>query len=222
MASRGAVVARAVGFGAEARSALGARTWEGIVDVADELDAAAIVIGSRGLSRLREIAEGSLSHQIAEHAGRPVLMGPPPNDGYRRAGNPRPTPVPDSKGVNDMKRVLSIVFSICVLGGGATVALADSIPIGPLPAGPIATINVQHGELVALALPQRTGGRVWRIARPVDPRVLRQLSEATVGSSVVLVFRASDTGQTTVSLALTKGDVSPKALESRRYRVRVR
>ena len=121
-----------------------------------------------------------------------------------------------------MKRVLTILLSICALAGGATVALADSTPIGPLPAGPIATINVQHGELVALALPQRTGGRVWRIARPLDPRVLRQLSEATVGSSVVLVFRASGTGQATVSLALTRGDASPKALESRLYRVRVR
>jgi len=121
-----------------------------------------------------------------------------------------------------MKRALITLFSVCALSGGVAAAFADSTPVGPLPAGPIATINVQHGELVALALPQRTGGRVWRIARPLDPRVLRQLSEANVGASVVLVFRASGTGQTTVSLALTKGDTSSKALESRRYRVQVR
>jgi nucleotide-binding universal stress UspA family protein len=53
------------------------RLWEGIVDVADELYAAVIVIGSRGLSGLKEILEGSLSHQLAEHAGRPVLVVPP-------------------------------------------------------------------------------------------------------------------------------------------------
>jgi hypothetical protein len=113
------------------------------------------------------------------------------------------------------------VFAIVALSGGSAVALADSTPIGPLPAGPVATIDVQHGELVALALPQRNAGRVWRVARPFDPTVLRQLSEGNVGSSIVLVFRARSAGQTTVSLALTRGDASAKALESRRFRVRV-
>jgi len=37
----------------------------------------------------------------------------------------------------------------------------------------------------------------------------------------VLVFRAGNVGRTTISLALTKGDVSAKALESRRFDVRV-
>jgi hypothetical protein len=52
--------------------------------------------------------------------------------------------------------------------------------------------------------------------------VLREVSEANVGPSVVLVFRAGSAGRTTVSLALTKGDMSAKALESRRFRVHVR
>jgi nucleotide-binding universal stress UspA family protein len=80
VASQGADIARSAGFDAQARSALAAPTWEGIVDVADELDAPLIVIGSRGLKGLREILEGSLSHQLAEHAGRPVLIAPPPHD----------------------------------------------------------------------------------------------------------------------------------------------
>jgi nucleotide-binding universal stress UspA family protein len=80
VAARGAELARSSGFEAEARGALGAPTWEGVVDVADELDAAVIVIGSRGLSGLRETLDGSLSHQVAEHAGRPVLIVPPPHD----------------------------------------------------------------------------------------------------------------------------------------------
>jgi nucleotide-binding universal stress UspA family protein len=29
---------------------------------------------------LREILDGSLSHQVAEHAGRPVLIVPAPHD----------------------------------------------------------------------------------------------------------------------------------------------
>jgi nucleotide-binding universal stress UspA family protein len=53
-------------------------TWDGVVAVAEELDAAAIVIGSRGLKGAREAVQGSLSHELAEHARRPVLIVPPP------------------------------------------------------------------------------------------------------------------------------------------------
>jgi nucleotide-binding universal stress UspA family protein len=49
-----------------------------IVDVADEIDAAVIVLGSRGHGAGRELFEGSVSHQVAEHAGRPVLIVRPP------------------------------------------------------------------------------------------------------------------------------------------------
>lgn len=80
-ATAGAELARELGFRAEARSDVDSPTWSGIVDVADEVDAAVIVIGSRGLSGLKEIVEGSLSHQVAEHAGRPVLIAPPPHRG---------------------------------------------------------------------------------------------------------------------------------------------
>jgi nucleotide-binding universal stress UspA family protein len=79
-AGRGAELARDSGFDASPREALAAPTWEGVVDAADEVHAAAIVIGSRGLSGLREILDGSLSHEVAEHAGRPVLIVPPPHD----------------------------------------------------------------------------------------------------------------------------------------------
>jgi hypothetical protein len=121
-----------------------------------------------------------------------------------------------------MRRLLIALSASAALGAGGAIAFADSTPVGPLPAGPAATIDVQHGELVALALPQRSAGRVWRVARPFDAKVLRQVSEANVGASVVLVFRAGHVGRTIVSLALTKGDQSAKALESRRYFVRVR
>jgi nucleotide-binding universal stress UspA family protein len=71
--------ARKAGFEAEPHPEVGAPTWEAIVEIADELDAAAIVIGSRGLTGAREVLKGSLSHEIAEHAGRPVLIVPPPH-----------------------------------------------------------------------------------------------------------------------------------------------
>jgi hypothetical protein len=118
--------------------------------------------------------------------------------------------------------MLVALFSAVALGRGAAVALADSTPVGPLPAGPVTTIQALHGELVAVALPKRAGGRVWRVARPFDAKVLRQVTEADVGSSVVLVFRAGSAGHTTISMALTRGDSSGKALESRRFRVSVR
>jgi nucleotide-binding universal stress UspA family protein len=79
-AQAGAEQARHAGFDAEARANLAAPTWEGIVDVADTIDAAVIVLGSRGLKGAREVFEGSVSHDVAEHAGRPVLIVPPPRE----------------------------------------------------------------------------------------------------------------------------------------------
>jgi len=76
-AQAGADAARRAGLTAEAYADLAAPTWEGVVDVADEIGAAAIVIGSRGLKGASELLRGSLSHELAEHAGRPVLIVPP-------------------------------------------------------------------------------------------------------------------------------------------------
>ncbi len=121
-----------------------------------------------------------------------------------------------------MKKWVALALSVAAVGGGAAASFADSTPIGALPRGPVSSIDSQRGELVAFALPRRGAGRVWRIARPVKASVLRQVGEANVGASVVLVFRATGPGDTTVSLALTKGDASSKALESRRFRVHVR
>jgi nucleotide-binding universal stress UspA family protein len=78
-ARAGADQAVRAGFAAEARGGIAAPTWEGIVDVADEIDAAVIVLGSRGLNGFQETFEGSVSHQVAEHAGRPVLIVPAAN-----------------------------------------------------------------------------------------------------------------------------------------------
>ncbi|MEY2434752.1 MAG: hypothetical protein QOC92_4477 [Acidimicrobiaceae bacterium] len=76
-ARAGAEHAITAGFDAEPRATIGAPNWEAIVDVADEIDASVIVLGSRGLSGARELLVGSVSHEVAEHAGRPVLIVPP-------------------------------------------------------------------------------------------------------------------------------------------------
>jgi nucleotide-binding universal stress UspA family protein len=83
-ADEGAALARAAGFDAVPRSALAAETWEGVLDVADEVDAAAIVIGSHGTSGVRALIEGSVSHDVARHSRRPLLVVPP----RRRATTP--------------------------------------------------------------------------------------------------------------------------------------
>ncbi len=78
-ARAGARRARDAGFDAEPRAELAEPFWEGIVDAANEIGAAVIVIGSRGLKGIHEQFEGSVSHEVAEHAGRPVLIVPPAN-----------------------------------------------------------------------------------------------------------------------------------------------
>jgi nucleotide-binding universal stress UspA family protein len=79
-ARAGAIRAREAGFKAEARAELEEPFRQGIVDVADEIDAAVIVLGSRGLKGVREQFAGSVSHEVAEHAGRPVLIVPPASE----------------------------------------------------------------------------------------------------------------------------------------------
>ena len=78
-ASVGVARARSAGFAASARSEVAAPTWQAIVDVADEIDASVIVLGTRAFHGLREAFEGSTAHEVAEHAGRPLLIAPPRN-----------------------------------------------------------------------------------------------------------------------------------------------
>ena len=115
----------------------------------------------------------------------------------------------------------SVALVAAVIVVFADTSLAAAPPVGPLPAGPSSTIETKKGELVAFALPHRPGGRVWRVARPFDSRVVRQVTEADVGKQVVLVFVATGRGTTTVSFGLTRGERA-KAYESRRYTVIVR
>jgi hypothetical protein len=117
--------------------------------------------------------------------------------------------------------VLRILVSLVAAAALAAPALAAAPPVGPLPQGPTSTIRTQRGKLVSFALPVRSNGRVWRVARKFDARVVRQASEADVGSSVVLVFKAVGKGTTTVAFGLTRGETA-KAYESRRFIVTVR
>jgi hypothetical protein len=116
-----------------------------------------------------------------------------------------------------------LALAIAAVVACATTAVAastDSTPVGPLPAGPSSTVATQRAELVAVALPRRSGGRVWRIARAFDTRLLRQVGEADVGGAVVLTFKTTGKGTAVLRFGLTRGETA-RALESRRVTIRI-
>jgi nucleotide-binding universal stress UspA family protein len=78
-AEEGARAAREHGWDAEARLARVRTTeWEAILDVANDVDAGLIVLGTRGLSGIKSLVLGSVSSAVLRHAGRPVLIAPAP------------------------------------------------------------------------------------------------------------------------------------------------
>jgi len=119
------------------------------------------------------------------------------------------------------RRAFASIAATAVAAVVATTGQAAAPPVGVLPAGPVSSVVTRAGELVAVALPHRSGGREWRIARKFDSSVLREVSEADVGSNVVLVFKTTGRGSTTLAFGLTRGE-KPRALESRQFRVQVR
>jgi nucleotide-binding universal stress UspA family protein len=72
---QGVALASSAGFEAQGRVAHG-KTWRTICEVADEMDAAAIVLGARGLSEMGSLLLGSVSSAVLAHAKRPVLVVP--------------------------------------------------------------------------------------------------------------------------------------------------
>jgi nucleotide-binding universal stress UspA family protein len=83
VARRGAQLADDAGFEARTRVECGP-VWQTIVAVAEQEDVAVIVVGARGLSAA-PAALGSVSARVSRHAGRPVLVVPPPGDQSGRA-----------------------------------------------------------------------------------------------------------------------------------------
>jgi hypothetical protein len=114
-------------------------------------------------------------------------------------------------------RSLIALAAVLVFAG---VAGATAPPVKNIPAGPTSSISTQKGQLVSIALPHRAG-KSWRLARTVNAKVLREVSEADVGNSVVIVFRAYGHGTTKVVYALTRGE-SSTASASATYAVTVR
>lgn len=74
LARRGAEAALEAGLQAEPRVERGDRAASVIVSVAAQIDSAALVLGSRGLSGLQSALLGSVSHSVLHHARQPVLL----------------------------------------------------------------------------------------------------------------------------------------------------
>jgi nucleotide-binding universal stress UspA family protein len=77
IAEEGAADARGRGYNASARVARADESVaKTIADVAQEIDAGLIVCGQRGRGEIRSALLGSVSHALASHTKRPVLIGP--------------------------------------------------------------------------------------------------------------------------------------------------
>jgi nucleotide-binding universal stress UspA family protein len=80
LAQEGVKAAEAAGFHATAATIDTVDpAWSAIVSAAEERDVGAIVLGSRGLSRVKTALLGSVSNGVVQNAGRPTLVVRPPD-----------------------------------------------------------------------------------------------------------------------------------------------
>ncbi|HKP18344.1 MAG TPA: hypothetical protein VJT84_07680 [Gaiellaceae bacterium] len=113
-----------------------------------------------------------------------------------------------------------VVLAIVACSAGlATGALASAPPVGPLPAGPVRTLNLSVGDAVTVTLPKpAVAGGVWRVARAFNARVVRQETESTTkGGGVRATYRAVGAGTARVVFAVTRGETS-RALAARTFK----
>jgi nucleotide-binding universal stress UspA family protein len=73
-AAEGAELAKAAGFDANPLVEVGEPVWERIVQVADDRNAAMVVLGSHGRSGVSYAALGSVATAVAHHTKRPVMI----------------------------------------------------------------------------------------------------------------------------------------------------
>ena len=91
----------------------------------------------------------------------------------------------------------------------AAAALASAGPVGPLPNGPTTSVHLAVGKTYVARLPQpKAAGRVWRIARPFDGKIVSETREAETTKQVLITFRAVGKGSTSVVFALTRGETA--------------
>ena len=89
-ASEGAQRAARAGLNAQPRTrARHATIAATILAEADDVGASAIVLGSRGLTGVKSLLLGRVSHAVLQHADRPVIVVPSPEVAHQRAAHRR-------------------------------------------------------------------------------------------------------------------------------------
>jgi len=87
-ASEGVEHAQRAGLNAQPRTRARHTTIaEAILAEADEVRAGAIVLGTRGLSGIKSLWLGSVSHAVLQHADRPVIVVPSPEVAHERTAH---------------------------------------------------------------------------------------------------------------------------------------
>jgi hypothetical protein len=112
----------------------------------------------------------------------------------------------------------AVLLAACALAPRVPAAHSSAPPVGPLPRGPVATIEVETGALFAIALPKPGTGLSWRGARQSDATIARPVDEGELNGNIVFTYRAGHAGATTVVYALTRGEL-PAALQVRFFHV---
>ena len=87
-ANEGVERAQRAGLKPRARTSVRKRSIAGtILSEADDVGASAIVMGTRGLTGLKSLLLGSVSHAVLQHADRPVIVVPSPAVASERAAH---------------------------------------------------------------------------------------------------------------------------------------
>jgi hypothetical protein len=118
-------------------------------------------------------------------------------------------------------RVLLVAIAATAALLGVSSALATAPPVGPLPKGPMVAIVAKVGKTFLVKLPASRQELVWRVARPFDARVVREVGEGDSAGIVWIKFRAVAPGRTTIVFAQTRGETA-HAYAARTFRVSVR
>ena len=103
----------------------------------------------------------------------------------------------------------TLLTAVAVAAVSAATALASAGPVGPLPNGPTTAVHLAVGKTYTARLPKPTvAGRVWRIARAFNGKVVSETKEGETGKQVWVTFRATGKGSTRVVFAVTRGETA--------------
>ena len=103
----------------------------------------------------------------------------------------------------------ALLTAVVVAAIAAATALASAGPVGPLPNGPTTSVRLTVGKTYTARLPKpKVAGRVWRIARPFNGKVVSETREGETKTQVWVTFRATGKGSTRIVFAMTRGETA--------------